>query len=639
MLFRSSTSYLHSCRPAAAAALTVSLAVILLAGPALAAQPMERWEKWIEAARYEDVVEQARKWLVKKADDDLAPETLRILAEAEYQLLLKGPTRERVAAWRTEFPDSPRLADATQLESKLALYAASEVGTEAVYLEIVDGYPGTAAATEAHARAEEAGFTEAVAQGSAESMGKYLGRYPDSPNAATAKRLWRARAWDEAEHKDTLQSWIDLRARDPEHPRADEAYMREQALALQELPVSASTDALLKLARRYEKTPTGWETLRRAVGRSAFRISTGTNTEVVAGILDDHMDPEQPAVQGVKVEAISIDLVGPLPRSAEVTFRLEIKVGREWFDWNDKAAEQAKAWGQEPGAALERVGPAVHWLTSAPPCVLPGVTEARVRVNLRQGDWKNDWQRPVVIEEPCGGLLPLAIRYGEGGVVDARAALADPGDEPALRDLPVLAGGLAWNCSGAIQLDESGLWLTCSGWQVAVWGRSLLFRPPPLGAPSATGSTDHPALAALPGDASARWLALDVPIGWHFGGDASCPLPDLVAEAAPALESVEGDAGDVPVLGPPDLPPPEVPQWVHPGLAQSADIHGDFDADGIADRMVILAPRGEQPSWLVLVLGSFPGELSWTMPWSSPAPDGDARVERAGCGYAILPGK
>ena len=638
MHFLPSLSCPRPRRPAAGRALLALLAVLALSPPALAAQPMERWERWLETARYDDVVEQARKWLGKKSGDDLASEALRILAEAEYQLLLKGPTRERVAAWRAEFPDSPRMDDATELESKMALYAASEVGSEALYLEIVDGFPGTAAATEAHARAEEAGFAEAVAEGSAESMGRFLGRYPNSPNAATAKRLWRARSWDEAEVTDTLQVWIDLRARDPEHPRADEAYMREQALALQDLPPNASTDALLKLARRYEKTPTGWETLRRAVGRSPFRISTGTGAEVLSGTLDEHMDEEQPPVRGVLVEAVSIDLVGPMPRSAEVTFALEVKVGREWFDWNDRAAEQAKAWGQEMGPALERVGPAVHWLTSAAPCVLPGVADARIRVHLQQEARKAEWVRPVVIDEPCGGLLPLAIRYGEGGVVNARASLADPGDEPALRELPVLAGGLAWNCSGAVQLDESGLWLTCSGWQVAVWGRSLLFRPPPLGAPSATGSTDHPALAALPGEASDRWLALDVPIGWHFGGDARCPLPEILPTAA-AMESAEGDAGDVPLLGPPDLPPPEIPLWVHPGLSKSGDISGDFDDDGIADRMLILAPRGDQPSWLILALGSFPGELSWTMPWSNPAPDENAHMERAGCGYAIVPGK
>jgi len=633
MLFRLSPSYLRTL----GIAFFVLLAALAPPSSASAAQPMERWDRWLEQGRYEDVAEQARKWLEKKDGSELAPEATRILAEAEYQLLLKAPTRERVAAWRAEFPDSPRLEDATELESKLALYAASEAGTEAAYLEIVDGYPGTAAATEAHLRAEEAGFAEAVAEGSAESMGRYLGQYPDSPNAATAKRLWRARAWDEAEAADTLQAWIDLRAGDPDHPRADEAYMREQALALQELPTNASTDALLKLARRYEKTPTGWETLRRAVGRSPFRISTGTNAEVFSGVLDEHLDEEQPPLDGVLVEAISIDLVGPLPRSAEVTFRLEVKVGREWFDWNDKAAEQAKAWGQEPGVAPERVGPAVHWLTASPPCVLAGVTEARIRVQLRQEDNKTDWKRPVTIDEPCGGLLPLAIRYGEGGVVDARAALADPGDEPLIRDLPVLAGGLAWNCSGAIQLDDGGLWLTCSGWQVAVWGRSLLFRPPPLGAPSATGSTDHPGLAALPGEASDRWLALDVPIGWHFGGEARCPLPE--AKPQQAMEAAEGDSGDVPVLGPPDLPAPEIPLWVHPGLTRSADVTGDFDGDGIADRMALLAPRGDQPAWVVLVLGAFPTDLSWTMPWSNPAPGEGATVQRAGCGYAILPGE
>jgi hypothetical protein len=616
--------------------LTVALLALVafLAVPlsASAAQPVDRWEKWLEGERFEDVVEQSRKWLDRNADDELAPEVLRILAEAEYRLLQSAPTVPKVAAWREEFPDSPRMPDALELESKLALYAASDKATEAAYRDIVDGYPGTDASTEAHARAEEAGFTEAVADGSAEAMARFLGRYPQSGNAATAKRLWRTRAWDEAEAADTLQSWIDLRAADPDHPRADEAYMREQALALQDLPPNASTDALLKLARRYEKTPTGWETLHRAVGRSTWRISTAQGAEVSSGVLDE-MSADAAPLPGVLVEAISIDLVGPRPKSAEITFALEVKVGREWFDWNVKASEQAQAWNKELEPPAERVGPAVHWLTSAAPCILPGVEAARVRVHLQQEAKKADWELPVTIDKPCGGLLPLAVRYGAAGVVDAMASLPDFSSEPTLKDLQVLAAGLAWSCSGTIQVDETGLWLTCSGWQVGIWGRSLLFRPPPLGAPSATGDPDHPGLATLPIEAGERWLALDVPGTWHFGGEPRCPLPE-VRPAAELSDPVEDEA---PMLGPPDLPPPPVPLWVHPGLAKTADYEGDFDGDGTADRMILLTPRGDNPAWLVLALGSFPAELSWTMPWYSPAPGAKSRVQRSGCGYAILP--
>ena len=115
MLFRLSPSYLRTL----GIAFFVLLAALAPPSSASAAQPMERWDRWLEQGRYEDVAEQARKWLEKKDGSELAPEATRILAEAEYQLLLMAPPRERVAAWRAEFPDSPRLEDATELESKL----------------------------------------------------------------------------------------------------------------------------------------------------------------------------------------------------------------------------------------------------------------------------------------------------------------------------------------------------------------------------------------------------------------------------------------------------------------------------------------------------------------------------------------
>ena len=649
-------------RTAALAATLLAVSTVAAAGSAFAAQPVDRWERMLEVGREDDVVEQARRWLDKNADSELRPEVQRVLAEAEYQLLLSSPTIGAVVAWRDEFGESPRADDAFELLANLSLYAADDEGTEDAYRRIVDNYSGTAAATEAGSRAEETGFNEAASARSADAMGTYLGRYPDGPNAATAKRLWRSRVWDEAEAENTLATWLELRSRDPEHPRAHEAYMLEQALALAQLPPGASTNALLKLARRYESTPTGWETLRRALGASSFRISTADDAEILEGKLAE-MSADQASVPGRELAAVSLDLVGPLPASAEITFSVEVQVdGRKWFDWNIKASEAVQGWGTALDEVSVREGPAVHWLTSAPPCALPKLTAGRVRVELRQERNLHEWILPVSVDQPCGGLLPLAVRYGADGVVEASSGRATLIAEPELQPLEVLAAGLPWSCSGALQVDAGGLWLSCSGWQVSVQETGLLFRPPPLGVASATGNPEHPALLGLEADPGQRWLALDVPTSWHFGGGPVCPLP------APALAALDaGDTSDAPVPAGDGVEPageaptvdaepaegsdgaepgegsapavdaPSAPGWVRPGVETVADLEVDLDGDGLTDRLVVVASHDDHPAWVVLVLGSFPPDLSWTAPLTTEVPGEDTRVRRSGCGYEVLP--
>ena len=519
--------------------LLAALAIALPSRPAAAAQPVDRWEKWLETERYDDVAEQARKWLDKNPDHELVPDVRRVLAEAEYHRL-SGRNPERVAAYRAEFPNGPREADAYQLEAKLSLYTASDNPSEAAYRDVADRYTGTTAAAEALVRAEEAGFNESVSAGTAEALGRFLGLYPESPNFATAKRLWRTRTWEEAEAADTLQAWMELRINDPEHPRADEAYMREQALALAELPPGASTDSLMKLARRYEGTPTGWETLRRAVGRSGVRLAEADGVEVLSTALD--ADPEAPPAEGHRIEVVSIDLPGRLPDSAVVTHALEVRVDKKWFDWNERAALYAGTWGGKVTTPPPRTGPALHWLTSATPCALPGVVEARIRIELKQERKKEEWSLPVDLFEECGGVLPLAVRYAPGGIVDVVARVRDAGVDPELHPVALQAGGLAWSCAGAIHVEDTGLWLTCSGWQVSLQGAGIVFRPPPLGVASATGDPDHVALAALPADATQRWLALDVPVAWHFGDRPACPLPDVSEPAPPTVDTPAPEA-------------------------------------------------------------------------------------------------
>jgi len=588
-----------------------------------AAQPIDRWERMNESERYADVVDQVRKWLEKNAGDDLAADAVRLLAEAEYHLLLAGtPTVEGVAAYRAEFAGGPREGEAFELQATLTYYVATEVGTEAAFRAVAEDFPATKAASEALFRAEEAGFTESVADGSASAMARFLGLYPRSPNAATAKRLWQTRAWDEAEAENSLEGWIRLRMSDPEHPRVDEAWMLEQGLALAELPPKASPEALLKLARRYEGTPTGWETLRRVVSRSSVRFSTAAGEGLLDAVLTD--GESIVLVEAGLIQAISVEAPGRLPESAVLEFGLEVQHdGRDWVWWDARAAEHAGTWGGTITPLPDRVGPAVHWLTGATPCRLPFVTDARVRVRLRQEKKKEDWILPVALDTPCGGVVPLAVRYGPGGVVDATAQVVDAGVDPVLEPVAVQAGGLAWSCAGNLHVEETGLWLTCSGWQVSRWGEGLLFRPPPLGVASATGDPEHAALAALPTDDDHRWLALDVPTPWHFGGGPACPLP-------PAVEAVEG-APPVEPTG----PAPELPLWVHPSLERTVDRTEDVDGDGKLDRITFLAPRGEHPAWIVVSLASFGPDLSWTAPWRAEVPPEGSRLSLDGCGYRV----
>ncbi|MCP4867563.1 MAG: hypothetical protein GY898_02450 [Proteobacteria bacterium] len=615
-------------------ALPALLITLLLATGATsiawAAQPFDRWERMNESERYEDVAEQIRKWFEKNADHELAPDATRLLAEAEYHVMMAGtPTVDALAAYRAEFPDGPREPEAFEAHATLSFYTASSDGTEAGFRAVAEEFPGTKAAGEALLRAEEAGFNESVSEGSAAAMSRYLGLYPESPNAATATRLWRTRAWDEAETLNTLQGWIQLRMEDPEHPRADEAWMLEQALALQELPPKASTEALLKLARRYEGTPTGWETLRRVVSRSSVRFSTAEGVGLLDAVLTDGDSIEM--IEAGLMQAVTVEAPGRLPETATFEFGLEVEVeGRNWEWWDARAASHAGTWGGEITPLPERVGPALHWLTGATPCRLPHLTDARVRVRLKQEKKKEDWILPVSLDTPCGGVVPLAVRYGPGGVVDATAQVVDAGIDPVIEPVAVRAGGLAWSCAGALHVEDTGLWLTCSGWEVSRWGQGLLFRPPPLGVASATGNPEHGALAALPVDDTHRWLALDVPTSWHFGGGPACPLPDDPPDPAPLAEGAEP-----PPAVEPTGPAPEMPLWVHPSLTATVDRTEDVDGDGKLDRVAFLAPRGEHPAWIVVTLASFGPDLSWTAPWRGEILPEGSTLSREGCGYRV----
>jgi hypothetical protein len=587
-----------------------------------AAQPIDRWQRMNESERYEDVVEQIRKWLDKNPDHELRAEAVPLLAEAAYQVLSAGaPSLEAVTAYREEFVNGARDAEARELQATMSFYKAAEIDSEAAYREVAATFPGTRAERESLDRAEEAGFVESVSDGSAAAMARFLRLYPHSPNAATALRLWRTRAWDEAETLHSLEGWIQLRMKDPDHPRADEAWTLEQALALGELPPRASTEALLKLARRYEGTPTGWETLRRVVGRSGVRFSTRSGEALLEATLSD--GDGIAIIEAGRMQAVSIETPGRLPETAELDFGLEVQLeGRDWVWWEDQAAAHAGTWGGTITPLPDRVGPALHWLTGATPCRLPFVTDARVRVRLSQGRKKQDWILPVALETPCGGVVPLAVRYGPGGVVDATAQVVDAGIAPILEAVSVRAGGLPWSCAGTLHVEDSGLWLTCSGWQVSRWGQSLLFRPPPLGVASATGDPEHPALAALEMDETHRWLALDVPTSWHFGGGPRCPLPDL----PPA----SGEAPPEPVG-----PAPDLPAWVHPSLTRTAERTEDVDGDGKLDRVTFLAPMDDQTAWIVVSLASFGADLSWTAPWYGEIPAEGSKLTRDGCGYRV----
>lgn len=531
--------------PPAVRLLLPLLVLSLLSAPAWAAQPVDRFAKQLDAGRYDDVAAAARRWLEKNGDSALAPEVSAQLAEAAYQLLLKGPTLPRVKKYREEFSESPRAPDLDALESNLSLYDAAAKGTVEAYQAVVEAWPGTAAATEAIQRAEGIAFEAARTDGSATALARFLGDYRDMAHAVEALDLWRVVAWTEAEAAQTSRAWGDLRRADPEHPRHDEAFLIESELALAELSPDASAKSRFRVARRYEGSPAGWA----ALGDSLDRSSLGAEGLDGAVAFDGLLGAEDPIALPA-VAALMLSPPGLLPASVSLTLRVEASPdGEVWEEWRRASFRQAARWGvqSDPTGEDPEDEPGLLALRP-PPCRGDMLDRARLRVVLRQGERERIWTRPITLEATCAGPLPVAVQRSAGRVV-ALGALTAEGKPARLPALPTALLGAPLDCSGPVAARADGLWLGCGALLVQVHGAGLLVRSGTL--PASLESDHSPWLDSLGG---AGWLAVDVPDAWHFGGRPACPVergaatptrPDFIDPALePQVGDVDGDGVD-----------------------------------------------------------------------------------------------
>ena len=237
-----------------------------LPASARAEQPMDRLAKLIEGGRAADAEEAARKWLERNSADRRAGAVIALLVEASWQVVAEDPSLDGVRAWRAEFgAQEAHAQEAFELEATLSWYAALRAPSESTFRAIVDDFGGTRAADEANVAAGNQGLVEARAAGTTEALSGWLNRYPGHEEREEVRALLDERVWADAEAADTAQSWLDLRAAFPDHPRAREAREREGLAALRELGADAGPEDLAGLGVRYAPTEAGRLAWRRVV--------------------------------------------------------------------------------------------------------------------------------------------------------------------------------------------------------------------------------------------------------------------------------------------------------------------------------------------------------------------------------------
>jgi hypothetical protein len=651
---------------AAAPAAFVTVAAPL---PAAAEAP-ERLTKLAAAARWDDLSEGCRKWLEKHLGEPDERDVRALLAEAEYQRLLPKATLEAVAAYISEFPETPRQAEIALLQSNLSLYEAAENPSESGYLAIADAFPGTAAATEARSRAEALAFEAAKNAGTARALNEFLGRYRDGAHGGEALDLQRERAWTEAEASGTADAWFRLRADDPGHPRAAEAYEREQARVLASLSAQTRVEELWKLARRYDGAPAGWTVLRMAVERATLRILGGDGTLRFQGALGATAGAGAAAGTGGAagspgpldasgMRAAWLDTGSSLPRGATMDLKFTVRPpgAAAPADWTRLAFEIAASWGvpwtgvPAPGSAPANPGAgaasSARVEPAPPPCSVPGGGPAILRAELAQGEQRAAWEIPLRLA-PCGGPLPFAVRRDAAGTATATGRLPDPAAPGSTQPLQVRVAGFRWNCNGPSEVLGDAFWLGCNGWMLAPLGAGWVVRPPGTEEPPLE-RTDIPWLEQLPVAGGETWSAPLTPLGLHFGAAAGCPLPAAaVVPGATAPGSAPDPLGEDalspggpsadPAVGATPRPSPELPAWVTPSLVRRVEWSADVDADGGLDRLLVLAARGEHPPWLVVALGAGDGTWAYATPLTNePAADALPAVTRRGCALELAP--
>lgn len=601
--------------PAAPAAWVLLSILQLQAAEARAAQPIDRLQKLLDARRFEEVAEDATRWLARNGGHEDEAAVSAILAEADWMLLLARPSVDGAKLYRVKWPGGRRATDVLTLEASLVLYSIDAAPSEQRYLDLVDRYGGTPAAAEALVRAEGIAWQDLGTTAEAGAIGAFLARYPAGPHHAAGLARWRELAWSEAERTGSVEAWVRLRAEDPEHPRVAEAAAREQQAALSALqPTSPSAD-WLKVARRYDGTDAGWAALEGALARAMLRAESADGTTI-----DRRWDERGEIMLTSGLRSVVLDLGGGAPKG--VTIQLD----HTWSatdgsqqPWSEVAAGRARAWGLPP---LETGGTAdggFRWSTPLPTCAEQRGEGGEIRLLVRGTEGRQiaaGW--PVTTSRGCGGPSPLVLVREPGARVVAweGPGVADQaGGGPRERPLRVDPLGMSWVCDGPGRRDSRGLWLACSGWEILPGRGGFAIRAPspepaPLAAPSPTPPT---------AEGSRERLA--VPPDHHFGAAPACAHPQ-----------------PVPVAPVPDLvrAAPPRPAWIAAGFQALSEAEADLDADGLPDLVLVLAGRADDRAWAVVQPGA-PGSAGWAVPVDAAHVPGRPPVRWDGCQFVAAP--
>lgn len=571
--------------------------------------PLERWQRLLDAGRFEDAADQATRWLARNAGHSDESAATAIIAEADWRILQRKPTLDATRLYRAKWPTSPHRDEALNLEASLSLYRVAESPTEVGYRDVVDRYPGTPAAAEAHGRAEGLAWQRVQGSVEASAFADFIATYPGGAHSSDAQQRWRELAWAQAEAADSVEAWVRLRAEDPQHPRLAEAAAREQRAALASLGSDATPEALLKAARRYDGTDAGWTAWTRVLDGASLRLDLADGSNQVVALTTTAALSLPHGLRGAEIL-----LPGPAPKSMAGTLSV-------WWPgagdatlapWPDVAAVLAGRWSLPP---LEVGGASdgQRWSTPLPICQHNRGAQGEIRYVARgpEAQWRA-FGVPFAVERGCGGPEPMTLVRDSVGVVRfwSGARVVDQvGGGAARRPVTVDALGMAWTCDGAARRDERGLWLGCSGWEVLPARDGFALRPP-----AKTGVVIA-ATGPLPQGTDEQKTAVPTPPEQWFGAPATCAHPKPAAQ--PTV---------------PDLvrAPPGPPAWVAPGFQALADEGRDLDGDGGPERILLLAGRADARNWIV-VQPFADTEAGWALPYTEPFSGGPIPVSWDGC--------
>jgi hypothetical protein len=548
----------------------VVVLALLVPAAAGAEQPMDRFEKMITTGKGADVVKAAQRWLERNVVDDRRDAVRVLLHEAAYAVVLARPSVGAAKEYQERYPRSRRLEDARFLEANMSLYAAGEVGTEAAYLDVAEGYAGTPAGREARSRAEDAAFSMAEEAATVAAWGRFLGDYRGGAKFEEARDRFQDHLWREAEEANTVESWLDLRSSDPEHPRVVEALDREATLALTAVGSEPIFKELNKVARRYSAAPAGIEAYRRAgaFARVLLFDEAGTAPPDTVPVADLGVGVGDEIPEVATVGELRAVWPGRLPRGASLVAELlHHSHDGEGRPWSEVAVERVAAWSGTTPADEDAIGL---------PCVVDPARESfEVRLTLLSADGEGvkDYSLPLTVTRRCRGPRPYAIAKAEDGTLAAWSLLGEDGTWSDPRAVPAV-GGFAWPCEAVLVSGLDGVWARCSGREIALDQLPLraIIRPPRPGAqlvalvPLVPADPSPPPAVPSEGDEGLREPA---PEAEEPAPEAEEPAPEA-EEPAPEAEEPGSDSA----LEIAPLPePPKGAAWYSPALA-AADLLG-----------------------------------------------------------------